>query len=477
MRSVVGRALAALLILSTVSFVSSPVQAETGTEAQTEAPAEKADAEFESTDGGLADTWGQPPRIVYEVDETTLPFEPLPGFEDSRREWGVLRNAGWRIEVPEHWNGELVMWAHGFRGTETRLFFNPEEVPFRQWLLENGYAWAASTYSKNDYNVGTAVTDTYRLSRHFRRVIKERPERIYIAGASMGGHVTAASIERYRRHYDGAMPVCGVLGDYELFDYFLDFNLAAQQLGTGASQFPVADDYVEATVPAIKAGLEAAPGAWPFALNEKGEALKQLTENRSGGDRPNFDEAWAFWNSSDFMFGLGLGDGTIAEGRKVVIENVGEFYETDLIDGPSNAIEEQLNADVARVKADRRARRLTRRGGSPRLSGRIPVPVLTMHNLGDLFVPFSMETDYAADVAKRGRSHLLVQRAIRGVGHCGFTTAEYEQGFADLVQWVETGHRPQGDDVGNPAAVAHPDFGCAFTDPTEGAHTFATPCP
>ena len=153
------------------------------------------------------------------------------------------------------------------------------------------------------------------------------------------------------------------------------------------------------------------------------------------------------------------------------------FYETDLIDGPSNPIEEELNAEVVRVRADRGARRTNRRSGSPELKGRIRQPVLTMHNLGDLFVPFSMETDYAADVAKRGRSHLLVQRAIRGVGHCGFTTAEYEQGFSDLVEWVETGKRPAGDDVGDPAAVAAPDFGCAFTDPTEGAHLFATPCP
>lgn len=461
MKRLAGRVAAAVLILSSLSLAAVPVGAE---------------SDGTTIEKGHTDQRRQPP-VVYEVDETTLPFEPLEGFEDSRREWGVLRNAGWRIEIPQDWNGELVMWAHGFRGTETRLFFNPEEVPFRQWLLENGYAWAASTYSKNDYNVGTAVTDTYRLSRYFRHVARELPDRIYIAGASMGGHVTAASIERYRRYYDGAMPVCGVLGDYELFDYFLDFNLAAQELGVGESQFPVADDYSTVTVPEIKAALGATSESWPFVLNEKGEALKQLTENRSGGDRPNFDEAWAFWNATDFLFGLGLGDGTIAESNKVAVENVGEFYETDLIPGPSNAIEESLNAEVARVKADREARRLTRRTGSPALSGRIRVPVLSMHNLGDLFVPFSMEVDYAADVAKRGRSHLLVQRAIRGVAHCGFSTAEYEQGFADLVNWVENGTRPAGDDVGDPAAVAAPDFGCAFTDPTEGAHLFATPCP
>ena len=426
-----------------------------------------------------------PEAIVYEVDESTLPFEPLAGFEDSRREWGVLRNAGWRLEVPADWNGELVMWAHGFRGTGTTLFFEDDEVPFRQWLLENGYAWAASTYSKNDYNVGTAVTDTNRLRRHFRKSI-DRPKRTYIAGVSMGGHVSAASIERYPRAYDGAMPVCGVVGDFELFDFFLDFNVTAQQLALGESQFPVATDYPIVTAPQIKAAFEAVPGGWPVALNEKGQAFKQLVELRSGGDRPNFDEAWFFWNSfpefgsgipGNFLFDLGAGDGTVAESTKVSVDNRDVSYETDLIAGVSNPLEESLNADVARVTKDRRARRTTRSSPSPKVTGRIRAPVLTMHNLGDLFVPFHMETQYEADVAKRGRSHLLVQRAIRGSGHCDFTTNEYEQGFGDLVNWVETGHRPDGDDVGNPSAVAAADFGCKFTDPIAPQRIAPAPCP
>ena len=426
------------------------------------------------------------PKVEYWVDEATLPFEPLPGFEDSRRQWGVLRNAGWRIEVPAEWNGELVMWAHGFRGTDTRLFFNPEEVPFREWLLDNGYAWAASTYSKNDYSVGNAVTDTYRLARHFRRVVRERPDRTYIAGASMGGHVTAASIERYRTFYDGAMPVCGVLGDFELFDFFLDFNLAAQQIALGSSQFPVPADYATVTSAEIKGALEATPGGWPTDLNADGEALKQLVELRSGGDRPNFDEAWTFWNSfpefgsgipGNFLFDLGTGDGSVGEETRVAVDNTDIFYETDLTAGPSNDLEVSLNEEIARVEQDRRARRTGRRSASPVLRGRIRVPVLTMHNLGDLFVPFHMETTYADTVANRGRSHLLVQRAIRGSGHCGFSTTEYEQGFADLVDWVETGHRPDGDDVGDPAAVASPNFGCRFTDDAVDAHIFAAPCP
>ena len=58
----------------------------------------------------------KPPE--YFVDESKLPFEALPG---ATAYWGVHKGAGYRIEVPENWNGNLVMWAHGFRGTELEL--------------------------------------------------------------------------------------------------------------------------------------------------------------------------------------------------------------------------------------------------------------------------------------------------------------------------------------------------------------------
>lgn len=418
----------------------------------------------------------------YWVDETTLPFQPLPGYEDSTRLWGVHVGAGYRMEVPANWNGDLVMWAHGYRGTGARLYFNPEEVPFREYLLQHGYAWAASTYAKNDYNVGQGVKDTHRLAILFEDQVGN-PHRIYLAGASMGGHITAVSIEKYRHFYDGALPVCGVVGDFELFDFFLDFNAAAQQIALGTSQFPVAPAYPVVTAPQIKANLEAFPGGWPVVLNANGQGFKQLVELRSGGDRPNFDEAWFFWNSfpefgsgipGNFLFDLGALDGTLPGRPGSVVENTDVIYQLDL-DPALSPVEQALNDTIVRVSANVLARS---NPFNPPVTGDIYVPVLTMHNLGDLFVPFHNEIAYAADVASQGKSDLLVQRAIRGVGHCGFTTLEYETAFADLVAWVEAGTKPAGDIVSDPAIVAGSDYGCQFTDfTTPGGHLLPAPCP
>ena len=95
--------------------------------------------------------------------------------------------------------------------------------------------------------------------------------------------------------------------------------------------------------------------------------------------------------------------------------------------------------------------------------------MLTLHNLGDLFVPVRNEIAYATRVNAHGKRDLLVQRAIRGVGHCDFTAAEFSRAFLDLVSWVEAGIKPAGDDFLNPATVANPNFGCTFTN---GSHLF-----
>jgi hypothetical protein len=410
----------------------------------------------------------------YFVDESKLPFAALPG---ATAFWGVHTGAGFRAEVPDDWNGSLVVWAHGFRGTGLEL--TVDNHPLRALLIPRGFAWAASSYSRNDYDVSSGVQTTHALVTRLNGLIGN-PRRVYLTGASMGGHVTAVSIEQYPNTYDAALPICGVLGDYELFDYFLDFNVAAQQLGTGSSQFPVDPaQYISVTVPQIKANLSAVPGGWPNLLTAAGQNLKNLVELRSGGDRPNFDEAWSFWNTipsasgpGNFLFDLGTGDGTLPRAPGVGVENSDVVYQFD--GDPSLSAEEQaFNDGVVRVTADPQARA----GGLrqvPQISGDIGVPVLTLHNLGDLFVPFHNEVEYAKRVDAHGKSGLLVQRAIRGVMHCNFTAAEFGGAFLDLVSWVETGVKPAGDDVLDPAEVANPLFGCKFT---QGAHLLGVPCP
>lgn len=396
------------------------------------------------------------PPPAYFVDQGKLPFTALPG---ARALWGVHTRAGYRIEVPDNWNGKLVMWAHGFRGTGLEL--TVDNHPLREFLIANGYAWAASSYSKNDYDPAQGAKDTHALAQRFKGLVGN-PSRTYITGASMGGHVTGIVAEQWPNSYAGAMPVCGVLGDYELFDFFLDFNVSAQTLSGVGKTFPYAADYLSSTVPATKAGLGP---AFPFVLNANGQNFKSLVQLRSGGVRPLFEQGWLFWNAvaGDFLFGLGVGNGTLPRAPGFVLQNSDVVYQFDTNPAQSPA-ENLFNQTVQRVSADPQARRNNGIANVPPTLGDLRIPMLTLHTLGDLFVPFHMEQEYASRVKAKGYAHNLVQRATRDYGHCSFTGPELVQTFTDLVKWVEAGIKPAGDNVLDPAAVADPNFGCQFTD-------------
>jgi pimeloyl-ACP methyl ester carboxylesterase len=402
-------------------------------------------------------------------DLNGTPFTALPG---ATVHTGVRGGAGYRIEVPRQWNGRLVVYAHGYRGTGTTVYVSNPDL--RAHYVSRGFAWAASSYATNGYDVGQGVRDTYALIDVFREVTGKRARKVYLTGASMGGHVTAVAIEQHPRAFAGAMPYCGVLGDTELFDWFLDASTTAAALTGVPIEFPARPD---AGYPARWAGQVAAIRTG-LTGTDAGKTWSAVLERRSGGERPGFDAAYTYWNTATqnglpFLFSVypGLSGGTAGIAPGNLTDNRRTVYQADdrwWLD----ATERRLNASVLRVK--RTAVADPGLAGVPRVDGRPPVPVLSLHGLGDLFVPFSMEQEYARRALANGRSRLFVSRAIRDVTHCGFTQAELSRGFDDLVTWVERGHRPQGDAILDRRAVASATFGCRFTS---AVRQNQSPCP
>jgi hypothetical protein len=421
---------------------------------------------FVSFTGGATSAAAPP---AYFVDSSKLPFDALPGTDTSRL-WGVSGGAGYRIEVPHDWNGVLVLYAHGFRGAALELTVSNPRL--RQYLVTHGYAWAASSYSTNGYDVRQGVKDTHALGELFNGLVG-RPERTYLTGHSMGGHITGVAIEQYPNAYDGALPMCGVMGDDELFDFFLDYNLVAAALAGVPGTFPFPADYQTAVVPAIRAGLSADPNVpnYPATLNAQAQKLRSVVMNLSGGPRPGFGVSFSVW--ANFLFTVGTAGGTIGVAPGNVQDNWATLYQIDA-DPDLSPDEIALNGEVLRVAQDPQGRHPNGLANIPAIGGRLPIPVVSLHTIGDLFVPFSMEQIYARRAAEQGASDRLVTRAIRDHNHCGFAVQEEEQAFADLVDWVENGVEPAGDDVLDPATVADADFGCRFSLP---GHAGYAPCP
>ncbi len=417
---------------------------------------------------------------VSAADAATTTFAPMStqaadtvDVATTSRWAGVLGVSGYRVEVPAAWNGKLVMYAHGFAGNGNVLSVNNPSI--RRYLIQNGYAWAASSYSKNYYDVRAGIEDTNALALEFNKIATKNgrtlatPSKIYITGVSMGGHISAAAIEdeaaataNNKVKYAGAVPMCAVAGDTELFDTFAAIQVAAQAVA-GVPSYPT-NKWSEIE-PLVRGTLFT---TFPSVPNgTKGAQFTAILQNLTGGPRPMFAQGLQFGGSFPFAYGTFGGDGTITGILNKNILDTNRYVYT--IDGDlaaSNAI----NSLAQKLTAAPDANRLRTDGlrWIPKINGEFKIPVVTIHTLGDLFVPFSMQQVYQKRVATKGNSTWLVQRAIRGASHCDFTIAESVAAFDDMIKWERDGIKPLGDDVLTPAVVAAPAYGCTFTKNTLG---------
>jgi hypothetical protein len=412
---------------------------------------------------------------------------------------GMLGGAQYHVEVPAAWNGKLVMYAHGYAGETNVLTVNDPSI--RRYLIQNGYAWAASSYSKNFYDVRAGVEDTNALALEFNKIAKANgrelaaPSKIYITGHSMGGHITAAAIEdeafataNHKVKYNGAVPMCGVLGDTELFDYFAGAQVTAQALA-GLPKYPTPNwaDIALQVGGTLFSNFTISPP--DITTTATGAKYASVVQNLTGGARPMFDLGFKSGGSFAAVWGVFGSDGTVTGILNKNTLDTNRFTYTIDADVPGSTA---LNGSVLKLTATADANRLRRDGlrWIPKTNGEFKIPVVTLHTLGDLYVPFSMEQIYNKRVAAKGNSNWLVQRAIRGITHCDFTIAEQVEAFDAMVKWeADPTKRPDGDDVVTAATVADTSYGCKFTralgavdesstsKATRPAAAFLRPCP
>ncbi|MDR6215352.1 hypothetical protein QE399_003041 [Paracidovorax wautersii] len=432
---------------------------------------------------GPEETRAQDSRNSFAVATASLPFAAMDGATVETDRWtGINAGAGYRIEVPKNWNGMLVMYAHGYAGEGNALTVsNPA---FRRYLIENGYAWAASSYTKNFYDVRVGVEDTNALANAFvgiaaanGRALPE-PTRTYLTGVSMGGHITAAAIEDeaqrtaiHKRTYQGALPMCAVLGDLSLYNYFGAYQLAAQKLaGLPAASAPTTD---WATIaPQVRNALFGNQTSFS-SVTPQGQKLKDIVMNLTGGPRPIFDQGFANAPLQNTVWGTFGRDGTI-NGilNKQGIDTTATVYRFNA----SDAEVANFNATIAKWVPAPDANRLRSDGlrWVPQVNGQFRIPVVTLHTLGDMYVPFHMEQVYRDRAEANGSGQWLVQRAVRAPSHCDFTVAEQSEAFKALADWVEKGVKPAGDDVKTPATLADARYGCTYTRNAGGRDDSAT---
>lgn len=375
-------------------------------------------------------------------------FQPLAG---ATADYGVIGKAAYWIEKPANWNGSLVIWLDGFDGFGTEVAVEPPPGGMRELWVNEGFAWAASSFSENGYTPGVQADDTLALKRFFEQKYG-KAKRVYLVGESMGANAIALLLEYYPNEFDGATASCGALWGIDEIDYLLSWGMLAQYFS--GLTFPIGQG-AEKMNQVLLTDLPKVLGTGD-APTEKGLAFIDALRNLTGGPRPFFVEGYK--DRAVTNLGLLLLDPNreLLVGRAAT--NANATYHVDAKFGITDAA---LNAAVQRLASDPSLRDAKAHPDMVPTTGKITKPLLTIHGTGDLFVPIVAETVYRQRVEAAGAGNLLVQRAVRSFGHCKFSSAEYQAAFDDLVKWVEGGSKPAGEDL----TGSLQDAGKAFTNP------------
>jgi dienelactone hydrolase len=372
-------------------------------------------------------------------------FDALAG---AKAFFGQNDGGLYRVEIPEAWNGDLVLYAHGFvsnAGPQGSLL-RVGNTPIRDHLVRNGYAWAASSYRCNGYVPGQGLVDTMALTGLFTKLNDGRaPQRVYLTGTSMGGHVTLLGMHEFPTTFAGGLAMCPA--GPELFDFFAATGAAAEVVtGVQFTLDTLAQDVAKMTEILGK----------PPEYTDKGRQLASVQIQISGGPRPFAVEGLA----SRFLAninGAAIAGGKTPANRAVMTTHI-RYSIGDALG---------LSADVLNTRARRKAEdREIRAATGPYdelvpFDGQLERPTLTMHGTGDLFVPIFLQQTLKRAVEKSGKASPLTQRIYRIPGHCGFSQPEMTRAFDDLTAWIRNGTKPQGDDVSGDLSNA----GLTFTMP------------
>jgi pimeloyl-ACP methyl ester carboxylesterase len=357
----------------------------------------------------------------------------------SRR--GELGGASYLIEVPAGWQGGLVVFAHGIqRGPGPGAVVAP---PLASHILERGHAWVASGYRAREYQPHLFVADLMALRELFLEEIG-RPRWAIIYGQSMGGHIVVATLELHPGLYQGGLAECGLVDGITIADYLTAYTAAAELIsGVPLLDAPDRETFArtlnERVVPAL-----GVPGAYTTRGRQFDSVVKYLMgADQAGNDLPLRLPGL----SRRYLLNMMHRPRVVEDDANPGLRAASTAHIRYRIDPGLGLTEDELNARVRRVRPAKDARSPSVNPVYAERSGRLTVPLLTLHETGDAWVPLSLEQSYRRRTIAAGTDHLLVQRVMRAPSHCGFDGEMREQGFDDLVTWIERGVRPAGDDV------------------------------
>ncbi len=344
---------------------------------------------------------------------------PVAGCADGVLEHGAL----YQICFPATWNGDLVLYAHGHVPAGRPLALPNDQVggqSIAATVNGLGYAYATTSYRRNGLLGPEGAEDLVELDAEVRRLYRPDPGRTVLVGVSEGGMVVGLAAERNPDRFDGALSACGPVGSLRgQLDYFVDFRVVFDYLFPGilpgsAVDVPaeVSARWEERYAPAVALAIVVNPAAARELVRITGAPVER--EDVVAMAATAVGVLW--YNVT------GTADAQLRLGGQP-FDNSTRVYSGSTDDAA-------LNAGVARFTADPAALSAMNEFET---SGRLEVPVVTLHNTADPIVPFQQQALYATKVANAGASALLTQNTVDRYGHCSFEEAEVLGAFSTLT--------------------------------------------
>ena len=376
------------------------------------------------------------------ISEPRLSYGAAAAGQGSRLEGEIGPGAHYVISMPEVWNGDLVLYAHGYTAPVFPVGIPPgEEVlvdGLRAISLQGGSAFAYSSYSQTGLGLRDAAQRTEQLSNLFVSVVGQ-PRRTFLVGTSFGGLVVLKLVEEHPERYSGAMTLCGMLGgtrteiDYVshvrvLFDYFYP-----GVLGGSLYELPENFDIDNSLVAPVVAAIQANPQP-AFLLSQVDQTPVPV---------PSGPELVQSIVQALVLQAVELEDLLERTHGQGFFDNAQTVYSGNL---PTDLLAD-LNARVARYSDGAAAAQFLDQNYTP--TGDLRIPLVSLHTSMDPVVPVLHESIYREAVEVMGRGEFLHQVTVQRYGHCNFTAEEIVAGFTQML--AESGTASSAPTGGPPA--------------------------
>ncbi len=384
-----------------------------------------------------------PTSVATPAVRADLQPTPCPkGLDASTTCYRGLDAAGAHVmmAMPQPWNGALIVHAHG--GPPLDIKAERADEDLTRWSIwpRAGYAYAASVFRVPGVAVTSAADDTERVRQQFVQRFG-KPQRTWLHGQSWGASVAAKTAERHATPhgpYDGVLLSAGVLGGgTQSYNFRLDLRVVYQAL---CNNHPKPDE----TAYPLWMGL---PGDAKLTRDDLRGRLNdclgidkpaaQRTPAQAGKLKTIVDViripessiqghmAWATWHFQNIVQTLTGGLNPFAN---------------DLVRYRGSSNDDELNQRVLRYRADSRA--VARLAEDTDLTGRIPVPVLTVHGTQDATAFVELEAAFRDTMTRGGSDSRLVQVFSQDSNHSYLADALYPALLQGLERWVTQGEAP-----------------------------------